>query len=374
MTTALVIGAGPAGLAVAAELRARAITTTVVERGDDVGTAWRAHYDCLHLHTARAFSGLPGMAIPWRRGRYVARASVVEYLEAYAARHGIRPRFGVTAERLDRAGDGWLATTTGGVLAAGHVVVATGLSHSPWIPDWPGREAWPGELLHSSAYRTGAAYRGRRVLVVGVGNSGAEIAVDLVEQGAAEVVLAVRSAPQVVPRTILGAPAQLVGILLRRVPVPVADLAARPIQAALVGDLTRYGMPAATGGVFSTLRDRGTVPLLDAGLLEELRHGRVTVVANVARFDGRDVVLADGSRRAPDVVIAATGYRCGLEELVGHLGVLQPDGRPVVHGAATTPQAPRLRFLGFTTPVSGALREIGIDARAIAAAISHGEP
>jgi hypothetical protein len=133
-------------------------------------------------------------------------------------------------------------------------------------------------------------------------------------------------------------------------------------------------MPAATGGVFSTLRDRGTVPLLDVGLLEELRHGRVTVVANVARFDGRDVVLADGSRRAPDVVIAATGYRCGLEELVGHLGVLQPDGRPVVHGAATTPQAPRLRFLGFTTPVSGALREIGIDARAIAAAISHGEP
>jgi len=374
MTTALVIGAGPAGLAVAAELRRRAITTTVVERGDDVGGAWRTHYDRLHLHTARTFSGLPGMPIPWRYGRYVSRARVVEYLEAYAARHGIRPRFGVAAERLDRAGDGWLATTTGGVLAADHVVVATGFSHTPFVPDWPGADAWPGELLHSSAYRTGAAYRGRRVLVVGVGNSGAEIAVDLVEQGAAEVTLAVRSAPQVFPRTVLGVPAQVVGILLRRVPVPVGDLAAKPVQAAFVGDLTRYGMPAATGGLFSTLRDRGRVALLDVGLVEELRRGRVTVVANLARFDGADVVLADGSRRTADAVIAATGYRHGLEELVGHLGVLQPNGRPVVHGAATTPQAPRLRFLGYTTPVSGALREIGIDARAIAAAISHGEP
>jgi putative flavoprotein involved in K+ transport len=99
----------------------------------------------------------------------------------------------------------------------------------------------------------------------------------------------------------------------------------------------------------------------------------VTVVANVTGFDGGDVLLADGSRRPADVVIAATGYRQGLEELVGHLGVLQADGRPVVRGAATAPQAPHLRFLGFTTPISGVLREIGIDARAIAEAISRGE-
>lgn len=373
MTTALVIGAGPAGLAVAAELRGRAITTTVVERCDDVGAAWRAHYDRLHLHTARAYSGLPGLAIPRRHGRYVARARLIEYLEAYAAHHGIRPRFGVTAERLDRAGDGWIATTTGGVLAVDSVVVATGFNHTPFVPDWPGRDSFRGELLHSSAYRNGAAYRGRRVLVVGVGNSGAEIAVDLREQGAADVALAVRSAPQVVPRSVLGVPAQMLGMLLRRTPAAVGDLAARPIQAALVGDLGRYGMPAATGGVFSTLRDRGTVPLLDVGLVDELRRGRVTVVANVTGFDGGDVLLADGSRRGADVVIAATGYRRGLEELVGHLGVLRPDGRPVVHGAATSAQAPGLRFLGFTTPISGVLREIGIDARAIAEAVSRGE-
>ena len=143
MTTALVIGAGPAGLAVAAELRGRAITTTVVERCDDVGAAWRAHYDRLHLHTARAYSGLPGLAIPRRHGRYVARARLIEYLEAYAAHHGIRPRFGVTAERLDRAGDGWIATTTGGVLAVDSVVVATGFNHTPFVPDWPGRDSLP---------------------------------------------------------------------------------------------------------------------------------------------------------------------------------------------------------------------------------------
>src|SRR6185503_11524880 len=150
--------------------------------------------------------------IPRRYGRYVARAAVVDYLEAYAARRGVRPRFTVAVERLERTQTGWRATTSAGELRADWVVVATGFSHTPHLPDWPGREAFTGELLHSSAYRTGAAYRGRRALVVGVGNSGAEIAVDLVEQGAADVGLAVRSAPHVVPRTVVGIPAQLLGI------------------------------------------------------------------------------------------------------------------------------------------------------------------
>ena len=370
MTTALVIGAGPAGLAVAAELQGRGITTTVVDRGDDVGAAWRMHYDRLHLHTTRVFSGLPGMAIPRRYGRYVSRAAVVDYLEAYAARRGVRPRFAVAVERLDRTQTGWRATTSAGELRAERVVVATGFSHTPHLPDWPGRETFTGELLHSSAYRTGAAYRGRRALVVGVGNSGAEIAVDLVEQGAADVGLAMRSAPHVVPRTVVGVPAQLLGIALRRAPAAVGDLAARPIQAVLVGDLARYGMPPVRGGVFSALRDRGTAPLLDVGLLAELRRGRIAVVPEVTGFDGPDVVLADGTQRRADVVVAATGYCRGLEGLVGHLGVLRSDGRPAVHGAVTSPATPGLHFIGFTTPISGVLREIGIDARRIAAAIA----
>jgi putative flavoprotein involved in K+ transport len=370
MTSALVIGAGPAGLAAAAELQRHGVATTVVERANDVGTSWRHHYDRLHLHTARAFSGLPGLPIPRRAGRYVSRDDVVAYLDAYAAHHRIAPRFGVAVERLDPADGGWCATTSAGPVAAEHVVIATGFSHTPLVPVWPGRNGFTGELLHSSAYRSGAAFRRRRVLVVGIGNSGAEIAVDLREQGAADVAIAVRSAPQVVPRTILGVPAQAVGIALRRAPVSVGDLAARTVQLGLVRDLERYGMPPATGGVFSALRDRGSAPLLDVGLLRELRAGRIAIVPNVTGLDGDAVLLADGSRREVGAVVAATGYRRGLEGLVGHLGVLRPDGRPAVHGAVASPAAPGLWFIGLTTPISGVLREIGRDATRIAAAIA----
>jgi putative flavoprotein involved in K+ transport len=122
--------------------------------------------------------------------------------------------------------------------------------------------------------------------------------------------------------------------------------------------------------VFSALRDRGAAPLLDVGLLAELRRGRIAVVPEVTGFDGPDVVLADETRRPADVVVAATGYCRGLEGLVGHLGVLRSDGRPAVHGAVTSPATPGLHFIGFTTPISGVLREIGIDARRIAAAIA----
>ena len=370
MTATLVIGAGPAGLAVAAELRRRGLGVTVVDRADTVGAAWRNHYERLHLHTARAFSGLPGLRIPRRHGRWVPRAGVVEYLEAYAAANGIAPRLGVLVERLDRDAGRWRATTAGDALEADRVVVATGYNHTPSVPAWPGRDGFTGELVHSTAYRSGAAYRGRRALVVGAGNSGAEIAVDLVEQGAADVALAVRSAPQVVPRAVLGIPAQLFGMALRRAPVPVADLVARPLQTAFVGDLRRFGMPAAAGGVFSNLRDRGAVPLLDVGLVDALHRGAVTIVPVVEGFDGPDVLLAGGIRHTADVVVCATGFRRGLEPLVGHLGVLAPDGRPTVHGAATAATAPGLHFTGYTNPISGNLRELGIDARRIAAAIA----
>src|SRR5690348_15099460 len=173
MTETLVIGAGPAGLAVAAELRRRALGVTVVDRADAVGATWRSHYERLHLHTARALSGLPGLPIPRAYGRWVPRARVVDYLESYAAANGIAPRLGVEVTRLERDRGRWRATTTDGEIEADRAVVATGYNHTPAIPDWPGRAGFAGEVVHSTAYRSGSAYRGRRALVVGAGNSGA---------------------------------------------------------------------------------------------------------------------------------------------------------------------------------------------------------
>lgn len=368
-----VIGAGPGGLAAAAALRARGVRAVVVEKSDAVGASWRAHYDRLRLHTTRRLSGLPGLAVPRRFGRWVARDDVVRYLEKYAEFHELELVTGVEVTRIERAadGDGWTLYAGGGrVLAARAVVVATGFNHTPALPDWPGREGYAGRLLHAAEYRGPAPYAGRDVLVVGVGNTGAEIAVDLAEGGAARVRLAVRTAPHIVRRSSLGWPAQRSAILVRRLPVRVVDRLGALVAKATVPDLSAYGLPRPTTGLYSRVRE-GAIPVQDVGLIRAVRRGAVEPVAAVTAFDGAGVELADGSRITPDVVIAATGYRRALEGLVGHLGVLDERGRPRTHGARTAAEAPDLYFTGFTNPISGMLREMALDAERIAKAVTR---
>ncbi|MGW7099971.1 flavin-containing monooxygenase [Streptomyces sp. NPDC054838] len=371
-----VIGAGPGGLAAAAALRARGVRAVVVEKSDAVGASWRAHYDRLRLHTTRRLSGLPGLPLPRRFGRWVARENVVRYLEKYAEFHELELVTGVEVTRIERAADGagWTLHASGGrELAAGAVVVATGFNHTPALPDWPGRAGYRGRLLHAAEYRHPAPYAGRDVLVVGVGNTGAEIAVDLAEGGAARVRLAVRTAPHIVRRSSAGWPAQRTGILVRRLPVRLVDRLGALVARATVPDLSAYGLPRPTTGLYSRVHE-GAIPVQDVGLIDAVRRGAVEPVAAVTAFDGAGVELADGSRITPDVVIAATGYRRALEGLVGHLGVLDGRGRPLAHGAGNPAGAPDLYFTGFTNPVSGMFREMALDAEKIAKVVARRRP
>ncbi|MDJ0381401.1 NAD(P)/FAD-dependent oxidoreductase [Streptomyces sp. G-G2] len=396
-----VIGGGPGGLAVAAALRARGVRAVVIEKSDGVGSSWRGHYDRLHLHTTRRLSALPGLRIPRRYGRWVSRDDLVRYLERYAEHHELELITGVEVTRVDRgagpgaatagtgAADagapggavaesvsgqlpGWTLHASGGrELAAAAVVVATGFNHSPALPDWPGRDTYTGRLLHAGDYRSPAPFAGLDVLVVGVGNTGAEIAVDLTEGGAASVRLAVRTAPHLVRRSTAGWPAQRTGILVRRLPVRLVDRLGALVAKASVPDLSAYGLPRPATGLYSRVRE-GAIPVQDVGLIDAVRAGAVLPVAAVESFAGAEVVLADGSRITPDVVIAATGYRRALEGLVGHLGVLDERGRPLARGGRTAASAPGLYFTGFTNPISGMLRELALDARKIAKALPRG--
>ncbi|MFJ8598463.1 flavin-containing monooxygenase [Streptomyces shenzhenensis] len=367
-----VIGAGPGGLAAAHALRARGVRAVVLERADRVGSSWRRHYDRLRLHTTRRLSALPGLPIPRRFGRWVTRDNMVRYLEKYAEFHELEIVTGVEVSRIERSADGtgWLLRASGGrELTGSAVVVATGYNHTPRVPRWPGRDAYTGEFLHAGEYRNAQPYAGRDVLVVGVGNTGAEIAVDLVEGGASRVRLSVRTVPHIVRRSTAGWAAQYSAVLVRRLPVTLVDRLARPMARMSVPDLSAYGLPRPETGLYSRVT-AGAIPVQDVGLIAAVRAGRVEVVAAVEGFEDGKVALADGGRLSPDVVIAATGYTRALEGLVGHLDVLDGHGRPVVHGGRSPRNAPGLYFTGFTNPISGMLRELAIDAEKIAKAVA----
>jgi putative flavoprotein involved in K+ transport len=369
-----VVGGGPGGLSVAHALRARGIRAVVLERSDRVGSSWRHHYDRLHLHTTRRLSALPGLPMPRRFGRWVSRDDMVRYLEKYTEHHRLEIVTGVEVSRVERTADGtgWLLHATGGrELTGAAVVVATGCNHTPRIPDWPGRDGYTGEFLHACAYRDARPFAGRDVLVVGAGNTGAEIAVDLVEGGASRVRLSVRTAPHVLRRSTAGWAAQYSAVLTRRLPAGLVDRLARPLARVTMPDLSAHGLPRPEAGL-ATRAAEGAVPVLDVGLVDAVRGGDVEIVAAVEGFDGGEVVLADGGRIAPDAVVAATGYLRALEGLVGHLGVLDDRGRPVARGARTPVNAPGLYFTGFTSPLSGNLREMALDAGRIAKAVARG--
>ncbi|MEU6928446.1 NAD(P)/FAD-dependent oxidoreductase [Streptomyces sp. NPDC046374] len=370
-----VIGGGPGGLAVAAALREQGVRAVVLEKSDAVGASWRRHYDRLRLHTTRRLSALPGLRIPRSFGRWVARADVVRYLEKYAEVLDLEIVTGVEVDRVEKGAQGgeWILHATGGRRLVGSaVVVATGFNHTPRVPDWPGLGTYRREkdLVHASAYRNPLPYEGRDVLVVGVGNTGAEIAADLAEGGAARVRLAVRTAPYIVRRSTAGWASQRNGILVRRLPVGLVDRVTGLLGRFMTADLSAYGIPRPQGGLYSRV-GQGAIPVQDVGLVAAVKAGKVEPVAAVDSFDGDAVVLADSSRITPDAVIAATGYERALEPLLGHLGVLDARGRPVARGAKCPEGAPGLYFTGFTNPISGMFREMAKDAERIARRIAR---
>ena len=363
----VVIGAGPAGLATAAQLRRRGAPVLVIERAGAVGSSWRGRYDRLRLNSSRPFSKLPGARYPAGTPMFPSRDQVVAYLEDYARDNELEIRFRTRVERLEPHGGGWRVETSTGELTADHVVVATGYEHTFWLPRWPGRDRFEGRLIHSAEYQNAGEFRSADVLVVGSGSSGMEIAYDLAEGGAKRVRLAVRTPPNIIIREPLGP--LLARLVVKLLPTARADRLMSAVRRKKLGDLSAVGLPEPDEGVVSRLKRLGVAPaIVDHDVIDAVKDGRIEVVAGVEALDERGVTLADGARIEPDALIAATGYRRGLEALVGHLGVLGEHGAPVT---TVSEAAPGLRFVGYV-PQPGFIgriaREAGTVAREIAGA------
>ncbi|MHB8471171.1 MAG: NAD(P)/FAD-dependent oxidoreductase, partial [Gaiellaceae bacterium] len=186
--------------------------------------------------------------------------------------------------------------------------------------------------------------------------------------GATRSRLSVRTPPQIIRRATVGIPAQLIGIAIRRMPQSWVDPFTKAQRRLAIPDLEPWGLPRPEHGVRTAFITTGTTPILDVGIVDAIRRERVEIVAAVEAFDGDEVLLADGSRITPDAVIAATGFRAALDDLVGHLGVLGPRGLPLETDG--TPATQGLWFVGFRPTLGGQLREGSIAARKVAAAVA----
>lgn len=363
----VVIGAGPAGLAASACLRREGLAHVVLEREETIASSWLRHYDRLHLHTTKTFSALPMTPWPKAAPHYPSRDQMIDYLRAYATEHRIQPRFGVAVDAVSRSADGFSVRTSAGVVTPRIVIVATGYNREPALPSVPGRSRFTGTAIHSSEYRDATPFLGRRTLVIGCGNSGAEIALDLAERGV-DVAMVVRGPVHVIPRDMLGRPTQHTSILLSHLPLRLRDALSVATVRFVVGDLTRWGIVRPAQGPNQMIESTGRIPMLDLGTVAMIKQGRIRVLPEVREVLPDAVRCSDGAVHPFEAIVYATGYATGLGRLVdGFATIADARGRPHRFGEETG--IPGLYFIGFRNPATGSLREIALEAPRVARSV-----
>ena len=366
----IVIGAGAAGLAVTHALLRAGVPVRLLEQERHIGEPWRRRHKNLELNTHRTLSALPGVSYPVGTPAFPGKSLVIDMLDRFRQQHKLPIEFGVRIDRIARTGGHWTLSTNMGTRTASHVVVATGRDRTPHIPDWKGMAAFGGRVVHAADFGDGADYAGKKILVVGAGNSGFDVLNHLSRVDTADIWLSARHGPTLLPKRIFNISVHLMSPYIARLPVRLADALLRAGQRIAFGDLTRYGLPPAPAGGASRLADDYVAIASDDGAVDAIKSGRIKVVPEIGQFSGDGVILANGERVRPDIVIAATGYRTGLEQMVGALGVLDAKGYPLFNGADHSSGLPGLWFTGMRPSIRGCFANARLQARAIAAAIT----
>ncbi|RUX48857.1 MAG: NAD(P)/FAD-dependent oxidoreductase [Mesorhizobium sp.] len=367
---AIVIGAGAAGLAVAQALAAAGVATQVLERENRLAEPWHRRHENLHLNTHRDLSALPGVAYPAGTPAFPHRTTVIGHLNHFAEAHRLPVEFGIAVKDVSFNGDHWTVRTSAGPRRARHVVVATGRDRQPFIPAWKGMEDFAGRIVHSADFGAAKDYEDKKVLVVGAGNSGFDALNHLSGAKTGQMWLAARNGPSLLPKRIGQIAVHRFSPFMARLPVRLADWAMALTQRLVFGDLSKFGLPRAPLGGASRLGSDYTAIASDDGAVDAIRAGRVIVVPQVREFTRDGVILDDGQTITPDVVIAATGYRTGLEPMLGQLGVLDGKGVPLFNGADSDPKLPGLWFTGMRPSIRGCFANARIQGAAIARKIA----
>lgn len=352
----IVVGAGPAGMALARMLEHYEVPFVVLERHRDVGGIWDPDnpgtpiYRSAHFISSRTMSGYAGFPMPEDYPDYPSAAQVLAYHRAFADAYGLRRhvRFGCEVVRAEQRDDGaWLVHTADGeVLAGSGLICAGGTNWDPNVPSWPGR--FDGEIRHAVTYKDSLELRGRRVLVVGGGNSACDIACDAAQQADAAFI-SLRRGYHFVPKHIFGVPADVFAESGSPLPPWIVQPLFGALLRMLVGDLTRLGLPRPDHRLLETH------PIVNDQLLHHLRHGDIAVRPDIARFDGPEVEFVDGRRERVDLVILATGYRQSIPFLPA--GAMDWKGhRPQLYLNLFSRRVMNLMALGYMETDGGAYR------------------
>lgn len=364
----IIVGGGAAGLAAAGALKHHGLDSVILDRDKQTGNIWRNRYERLHLHTIRGLSHMPYHRMPSDYPRYPSKDQFADYMQKYVDHFQLHIEHGVDVTKILRQGESWAVDTeSGDVWNAPIVIVATGLNSIPHIPDWPHREHYSGRFLHSSEYTTGKEFAGKRVLVIGCGNSGAEISVDLVENGASQVACSIRTFPTVVPRDFFGIPVHALGVGLSLLPGGLKDTVAGLIARIELGDLTKHGMKSPQWFIFKD----GRIPMIDVGFVDFLKKGMIEIRPDIKDFGETGVTYQDNHHpESFDIVIAATGFRSGLQQILDVPGIVDNDGNLQVECGEPN-QHQGLWFIGLSNSPAGILMAARMQARKIAKTIAE---
>lgn len=359
-----IVGAGAAGLATAACLQRYGLPTTIYEAGGGPGATWRALYERLRLHTVKSLSGLPGVPMPPTYPRYPTRLQVAAYLTAYATHYKLTIIPNTPVTHVARNDSGWLLTTPQGQQTADILISATGVFSNPQTATYPNQDAYTGSVIHASAYHNAQPFSGQRVLIVGAGNSGAEIALDLAEHGVTPTI-AIRAGAHVVPLELLGLPIQRWAHIIARLPPNVTSTLAPILLKPATRRQRRAGVPKPTTSLFA----RPGVPIIGLDLLRHARRRTIHIAGSIERFTPTGLHFTDGHEEPYDTVIMATGYRPALGYLRDIL-TLDATGLPACDGPQVK-GVPNLYIVGRRYDLLGTLYNIAHEAPAAAAAIAR---
>ncbi|GGR44586.1 cation diffusion facilitator CzcD-associated flavoprotein CzcO [Nocardioides luteus] len=377
VTDVAVIGAGAAGLTAAKALIDEGLSVTVLERGDRPGGLWARDnasglspaYDSLHLNTSKGRTEFADFPMPEDWPDYPSADMIAGYLKTYADEHGVteRIRFGETVTDVRRTSARWEVTAAGPDGPATEtydaVVVANGHNWDPRWPDPPYPGDFSGRQMHAHDYRSPSVFAGQRVLVVGMGNSAMDIAVDASHVSNGPVLLSARHGTHIVPKYLFGRPADATGAALARLPWRLRQRIAETMLRVAVGRPEAYGLPAPAGGLFQNH------PTISDTILHRLTHGEVVARPGIERFDGSTVTFTDGTTEEVDVIVWATGYRVSLPFLGEEWTGSDPESMPLFMRVFHLDD-PTLAFTGLMQSTGAALPVVEAQAKLVAACFS----